>query len=103
MARGFLTGKYRDGVTVTGPRAQTGYAYLATDRGRRVLAVLDEVATAHRTSPGAVSLAWLLAKPTVAAPISSARVPDQLGVISDAVRLELTADEIDLLDDASGR
>ena len=101
MARGFLTGKYREGVDVVSARAETGYGYLATERGKRVLAALDEVSAAHDAAPGTVSLAWLLAKPLVTAPISSARTVEQLPMILDAVGLSLTADEVALLDDAS--
>lgn len=101
MARGFLTGKYREGVEVESARAETGYGYLATERGKRVLSVLDDISAAHETQPGSVSLAWLLAKPTVTAPISSARTVSQLPTIIDAVGLKLSADEVNALDEAS--
>lgn len=101
MARGFLTGKYREGVEVQSARAETGYGYLALDRGKRVLAALDQVAAAHGAELGSVSLAWLLAKPTVTAPISSARTLEQLPGILAAVTLRLTEDELKALDEAS--
>lgn len=101
MARGFLTGKYREGVEVASARAETGYSYLAMDRGKRVLTALDEIAAGHGVAPGTVSLAWLLAKPLVTAPISSARTVDQLPMIMDAVGLTLADDEIAALDEAS--
>jgi Predicted oxidoreductases (related to aryl-alcohol dehydrogenases) len=101
MARGFLTGKYREGSDVESARAETGYKYLAMERGRRVLAALDDIAAAHSVAPGSVSLAWLAAEPTVVAPISSARVVEQLPVILDAVSLRLSPDEIKRLDEAS--
>jgi aryl-alcohol dehydrogenase-like predicted oxidoreductase len=100
LASGFLTGKYRDGATVDSPRAGGASAYL-DDRGRRVLAELDRVAAAHETSVSTVALAWLLAQPSVAAPIASARTLEQLPDLLAAATLELGADEVAALSAAS--
>jgi aryl-alcohol dehydrogenase (NADP+) len=97
LASGFLTGKYRDGgPAVDSPRARGAARYL-DDRGRRVLAVLDEVAAAHGTSVTAVSLAWLRVQPGVVAPIASARSVDQLPDLLAGARLDLTTAELDAL------
>ncbi|MFJ8895524.1 aldo/keto reductase [Leifsonia sp. NPDC102414] len=100
LAAGFLTGKYRDGVTVDSARAAGASTYL-DDRGRSVLDALDEVAAAHDASVASVALAWLAAQPTVVAPIASARTIDQLPDLLASVTLELTADELDALTGAS--
>ncbi|WP_282947363.1 aldo/keto reductase [Cellulomonas endometrii] len=101
LAGGFLTGKYRDGApAVDSPRAGGAARYL-DDRGRRVLAVLDEVAAAHGTSVTAVSLAWLRVQPGVVAPIASARSLDQLPDLLAGARLDLTVDELNALDAVS--
>ncbi|CAN5518575.1 aldo/keto reductase [soil metagenome] len=101
LASGFLTGKYRDGgPAVDSPRAGGAAKYL-DDRGRKVLAVLDEVAAAHSVSVGSVALAWLRAQPTVVAPIASARTVDQVPDLLTSATLELTAAEIQSLTDAS--
>lgn len=100
LAKGFLTGKYRDGVAVDGPRAQGASAYL-NDRGRSVLAALDSLAAQHDSTVAAVALAWLAAQPTVVAPIASARNVEQLRDIVDFPRLSLSAADVDLLDAAS--
>jgi aryl-alcohol dehydrogenase-like predicted oxidoreductase len=100
LAAGFLTGKYRDGVEVDSPRAAGASKYL-DDRGRAVLAALDDVAAAHDASVATVALAWLAAQPTVVAPISSARNLQQLPDLLASVELELTRDEIDVLGDAA--
>jgi aryl-alcohol dehydrogenase (NADP+) len=101
LARGFLTGKYRpDGSTVDGPRASGARAYLDA-RGTAVLEALDAVAAAHATTVAAVALAWLLAQPTVTAPIASARTPEQLTALLPMTELSLTADELDRLAVAS--
>ncbi|MEU1617292.1 aldo/keto reductase [Streptomyces sp. NPDC005722] len=101
LARGFLTGKYRPGVTVDSARAAGAGAYLDSERGLRVLAALDEVAAAHGTEPASVALAWLRSRPTVVAPIASARTPQQLTALLASVPLELTPAELQRLTDAS--
>src|SRR5689334_20321186 len=94
LAKGFLTGKYRDGGdAVDSPRAEGALEYL-DDRGRAVLAVLDEIAAGHEVAVAAVALAWLAAQPTVVAPIASARNEQQLADLLPVLDLELTDDEI---------
>jgi aryl-alcohol dehydrogenase-like predicted oxidoreductase len=101
LASGFLTGKYRDGTTDSGsPRAEGAAKYL-DDRGRRVLAALDEVAAAHGVAVATVALGWLAAQPTVVAPIASARTVEQLPDLVAVAELELTAAELDRLTTAS--
>jgi aryl-alcohol dehydrogenase-like predicted oxidoreductase len=100
LAKGFLTGKYRPGVSVESARAKAARTYLDVG-GQRVLASLDEIAAAHRTSVAAISLAWLLARPSVAAPIASARTVAQLADLLPMATTRLTADEVGRLDDAS--
>jgi aryl-alcohol dehydrogenase (NADP+) len=100
LAKGFLTGKYRPDTAVKSARAKAAREYLDA-RGQRVLAALDDVAAAHRTSVAAVSLAWLLNQPTIAAPIASARTVDQLNELMPMATLKLTPDEMQRLDDAS--
>jgi aryl-alcohol dehydrogenase-like predicted oxidoreductase len=100
LASGFLTGKYRDGAAVDSPRAGGAAAYL-DDQGRRVLAVLDEVAAAHDTSVATVALAWLAAQPTVVAPLASARTVEQLPDLLAVADLRLTDDELQRLTRAS--
>ncbi|NYI05507.1 aldo/keto reductase [Allostreptomyces psammosilenae] len=101
LASGFLTGKYRPGAEAAGARAGRATEYLRGERGPRVLAALDEVAAARGVSVTAVSLAWLVAKPTVTAPIASARKPEQLDDLLTGVELELSAEEVRRLDEAS--
>ncbi|MBR7825221.1 aldo/keto reductase [Actinospica sp. MGRD01-02] len=100
LARGFLAGKYRPGVEVESVRAE-GVAKYRDERGYATLAVLDEVAAAHKVPVASVSLAWLAAQPTVAAPIASARTVDQLAELLPSVGLTLSAEEIAALNSAS--
>ena len=100
LAAGFLTGKYRDGVTVDSARAGGAAKYLEGS-GRAVLTALDEVAAAHSASVASVALAWLAAQPTITAPIASARTTEQLPDLLASVALELTSDDLEALDGAS--
>ncbi|MGV9510629.1 aldo/keto reductase [Streptomyces tendae] len=101
LAAGFLTGKYRPGTDVDSPRAGGAAKHLETERGRRVLAVLDEIAAAHEAPVATVALAWLAARPTVAAPIASARTVEQLPALLGVAELSLTEDEVGRLTQAS--
>jgi aryl-alcohol dehydrogenase-like predicted oxidoreductase len=95
LARGFLTGKYRPGVTVESVRATgVGNSY-AHERGWRMLEKLDHIALDKNTSVAAVALAWLRAQPTVATPIASATKLEQIKEIMPVI--ELTSDELQLL------
>jgi aryl-alcohol dehydrogenase-like predicted oxidoreductase len=105
LGAGFLTGKYRpgvhtDSVRANGPRPGGARSYLDT-RGIRLLATLDEISSEHGVTVAAVSLAWLMAKPTVTAPIASARTVGQLNGLLPATRIALTHDDIRRLDEAS--
>jgi len=98
LARGFLSGKYRPGVTVDSVRAD-GVKEYQTDKGWAVVAALDEIAKAHNSSVSAIALAWLRANPQVSTPIASARTVEQLNEIIEVV--ELSTDEVAKLNSAS--
>jgi aryl-alcohol dehydrogenase (NADP+) len=101
LARGFLTGKYRrDGADVDSPRAAGVREAYFNERGFAVLDALDELAGAHGVTVAAVALAWLLAQPTVLAPIASATSVEQLGELLACVDLRLSATELRRLDAA---
>jgi aryl-alcohol dehydrogenase-like predicted oxidoreductase len=102
LAAGFLTGKYRPGGAPVGSaREGKAAAYLAQERGPRVLAALDEVAAAHGAEVASVALAWLRAQPTVVAPIASARTPEQLPALLASATLDLTGAEVAALSAAA--
>ena len=71
------------------------------ERGLAVLAVLDELAASHETTRRRGRAAWLAAQPTVAAPIASARTPEQLAELLPMAELELGGDELQRLSAAS--
>ena len=100
LARGFLTGKYRAGERVDSPRAEGASAYVG-ERGDRVLAALGEVAADSGVPMAAVALRWLADRPTVTAPIASARSVEQLADLLPMRDLRLTDEQRAALDGAS--
>ena len=91
LARGFLTGKYRAGVTVDSLRAG-GVTEYQSEKGYAVVSALEEISKAQNSSIAAVALGWLRAQPQVSTPIASARTVEQLEEIIQVV--ELTSDEV---------
>lgn len=94
LSSGFLTGKYRPGVDVESARAGTAGRYLADPRNRDLLAALDDVAADLGVSVTTVSLAWLAAQRTVAAPIASARTAGQVADLLAVGRVELRPQQL---------
>jgi len=102
LAKGFLSGKYRKLADIEGrPRAAGLKKYFEGDRGARILAALDEVSKSLGATPAQVSIAWILAQPSIAAPIVSATSVEQLDDIAGAARLRLDASALAALDRAS--
>ena len=93
LSRGFLTGKYRKGITVESMRAQ-GVLEYQNDRGWAILEAVEKIALDRNTSIASVALAWLRGHGEI--PIASARTVDQLKEITPIV--ELTSDELSELD-----
>lgn len=104
LASGFLAGKYRSASDHAGAARQPGATrYLTSPTGPAVLAALDSI-VANRggaVQPTTVALAWLRSRPNVVAPLASARTVDQLPALLGSATLDLTADEIESLDQAS--
>ena len=101
LASGFLTGKYRTESDFSkSPRGQ-GMTKFFNPRGFKILAALDEVAKNLNSTPARVALAWLVARPSVTAPIASATSLDHIEEFVAATELELDVPSIELLNKAS--
>ncbi|MGI1128248.1 aldo/keto reductase, partial [Pseudomonas aeruginosa] len=101
LASGFLSGKYRNQADTAGrARGEKVKGYL-NERGVAILAALDEVAEQYNANPTQVALAWLIARPTVTAPIASATSLEQLDDLIAATHLKLDEQAIHRLDSAS--
>ena len=97
LAGGFLTGKYRSEKDVAGKaRARNVTKYL-NERGFKILAALDQVAKKYNATPARISLAWLLARPSITAPIVSATNLEQLNDLVSSVDLALDRESIEFL------
>ena len=59
------------------------------------------IAFSHGVPPATIALAWLLAKPTVVAPVVSATRPEQVEALIGAASIELQRSELVELDRAS--
>lgn len=101
LAAGFLTGKYRSEADLSkSARGGTVKKYLY-ERGIRILDALDHVATQYNSTPAQIALAWLIARPSITAPIASATSLEQLNDLIEATKLDLDQSAIELLDQAS--
>jgi aryl-alcohol dehydrogenase-like predicted oxidoreductase len=101
LASGFLTGKYRSAADTASRARGSSAAKYMNEKGFRTLAALDAVAKAHHAKPGQIALAWLIARPSVTAPIVSATTMDQLAEMVKAPEIKLTPAEIAQIDVAS--
>lgn len=101
LARGFLTGKYhsKEDLSIS-PRGKSIEKYL-DDRGVSIVKALHTVAQEINSNPAQVALAWLMARPSITAPIASASKLDQIEDLIKAASLELSSEAIDLLTKAS--
>jgi aryl-alcohol dehydrogenase-like predicted oxidoreductase len=101
LASGFLTGKYRSEEDLD--KSQRGGAvksYL-NDRGFRILKALDDVSEQYSAEEASVALAWLIARPSITAPIASVTSLGQLKDLIRAAELKLNTEDIAILDAAS--
>ncbi len=101
LASGFLTGKYRSENDLAGSARREFVKKYLNDRGFRILKALDHVAKKLNSKPASVSLAWLIAQPSITAPIASATSLEQLNDLIEATRLELDHSSMRLLNQAS--
>lgn len=101
LASGFLAGKYRSEADLAKSARGTFVKKYLNERGFGILGALDQVAKTHGSTPTRVALAWLLAKPSVTAPIASVTNLDQLHELLGAADLKLDPESLEKLDHAS--
>jgi aryl-alcohol dehydrogenase-like predicted oxidoreductase len=105
LAAGFLSGKYaKDKPPPPGARLEKWkerFAGFDNERGWRTLDAVNAIAREKGTTAAAVSLAWLLAKPAVTSVIFGARSVEQLDDNLKAADVQLSAAEVQRLDEAS--
>jgi len=101
LANGFLGGAVRRRADIRRDARGERQARHLSRRGTRVLAALDQIAFAHGVQPATIALAWLLARPTVVAPVASASRPEQVDALVAAASVQLARSEIVELDRVS--
>ncbi|WP_010186036.1 aldo/keto reductase [Sphingomonas sp. PAMC 26605] len=103
LAGGFLSGKYdrADESKTDGRRAQFDFPPIDKDRGYAIIDVMRPIAEAHGVSVAQVALAWLLHQKAVSSVIVGAKRPDQLTDNLAAIKVELSADALAKLGEAS--
>ena len=101
LASGFLTGKYKSHADTAGRARGSRVEKYLNDYGFGVIKALEEVAQRYEAKPGQIALAWLIARPSVTAPIASATNLGQLAELVEAAEIELDADLIQKIDEAS--
>jgi len=101
LASGFLTGKYRTNDDLSKSVRGGGITKYMTEQGNRVLDALDEVAMQYNVVPATIALAWLIARPSITAPIASATKTEQLTDLIKATQITLDAASIEKIDKAS--
>ncbi|MEO5942222.1 MAG: aldo/keto reductase [Ferruginibacter sp.] len=101
LASGFLTGKYRSENDFGKSARGGGMAKYMNKKGDKILDTLDTISAKYNTTLATISLAWLMAQPGVTSPIASATKISQLESFVKAAELQLTDDDIQLLNSAS--
>lgn len=101
LASGFLTGKYRAEADLAASKRGPFVKKYLNDRGFRILRALDELALSLHSTPARISLAWLMARPSITAPIASATTLEQLNDLTGSTELALDQASIERLNNAS--
>jgi len=101
LASGFLTGKYRSENDLSKSNRGQGVKKYLNPRGYKILAALDKVAATYNTTPAAIALAWVIARPGITAPIASATTVQQLQELTNAANIQLDSEAISALNQAS--
>lgn len=105
LARGVLTGKYRNGTPADSRGASPQFArYVARHRTEHTTRIVEAIATAAdglNTSPLAVACAWARDRPGVAAAVVGARTNAQLQGLLAAQELVLPTEIVAALADVS--
>ena len=101
LAGGFLTGKYRSEADLAKSPRGGGVKKYLNDRGFRILKALDDAAKELNSTPARLSLAWLIARPSITAPIASATSLEQFKDLLAGAQLELAQPVVEKLNQAS--
>jgi aryl-alcohol dehydrogenase-like predicted oxidoreductase len=101
LAHGYLAGAYRSRSDLDAAARVAGVAGYLGRRGHRVRQVLERVAAEHEKSMATISIAWLLAKRGVVAPVVNVASAVQVDALMAACSVSLSRSDMLELDRAS--
>ena len=101
LGSGFLTGKYRSKDDLPNRARGSFVEKYLNERGFRILEALDKIAQEYNISLAKITIAWLISRPSITAPIASATNLEQLNELIEATKIKLDPAAIDLLNQAS--
>lgn len=100
LASGFLTGKYNSIEDIAQSKRKDALSKYINDRGQKILTALHEVAEEYEATPAQIALAWLLARPSITAPIASVSKASQLDILK-CVDINLRKEALEKLNSVS--
>ena len=101
LARGFLTGKYRNEADMTKGARGSGIRKYLNKRGFRILSALDKAAVQYGTTPATIAIAWLQSRSSIVAPIASATTISQLEALMKSTEIKIGDETLEALNEAS--
>ena len=101
LASGFLTGKYQSKDDIKGTDREQFLKDYFDERGKRILKALKDISDHHNISQAAIALRWIIQCPGTTAPIASASKTKHLKSFEEAINIELNAEEMENLNQAS--
>jgi aryl-alcohol dehydrogenase-like predicted oxidoreductase len=101
LASGFLTGKYRSAADLEGKARGAMAASYLNDHALSVVQTLVSLAADLKVEPATVALSWLRSRGNVVAPIASASSVEQLPALMASATLELSGEQLEILNAAS--
>jgi aryl-alcohol dehydrogenase-like predicted oxidoreductase len=101
LANGFLTGKYLRNKAVESERAGSIMKRYNNDNAWNTLEAVQSIAREIGNTPSAVSLAWLIAQPTITSPIIGANTVAQLKQSLAALEVTLASSHLAQLEKVS--
>lgn len=100
LASGFLTGKYRNEDDLEKSMRGHGIKKYLNERGMEILKAMDKISAQKNAPLAEIAIAWLLHKKYITAALASATSEKQLNELIAATRLELSEDDMKMLDKA---
>ena len=104
LANGYLSAKYSRNSefdSVSDYRSMMPqFSSEGVEQNQELLALLHRIADEKNATPAQISLAWMLCKKPYLVPIPGSRKIERMKENADAADVELTAEEVNALDDA---